>query len=136
KSLATKNPAAMATGSFQGSNALKSIAVLHAAEAPVVAIPIALTHPPAGAGARSDVNRRRSLACGNRAADDRATNDAAGNRRAKRALGARGRGAEGGKRRDRKQCGKCLLHVLESPGDAALRQTPGISERDSQATWN
>jgi hypothetical protein len=100
------------------------LANLDAAEAPLITIPETLTLPVTA----FHVNRgRRSLARGNRAADDGATDDAAGNRGAESALRAgRGRGERAGNHCDSKERSKCLVHVLDSPGDAAPVQRQGL----------
>src|SRR5579864_5255937 len=105
------------------------IAVLNATEAPVVTIPIALTHPTAGTRPRRNIHGSRLLArdC---AADDRAADNATGNRRAEGALRARRRRGERGECCDRKQRGKCLLHVWDSPERCGASRAPGDLTRD------
>src|SRR5579864_8887656 len=123
-----KNPAAT-PGFSKVKVRLRSVAILNATEAPVVTIPIALTHPTAGRRRRCHIDGSRLLArdC---AADDRSSDNATGNRRAKGALRARRRRGERGERCDRKQRGKCLLHVWDSPERCGASRAPGDLTRD------
>jgi hypothetical protein len=103
----------------------QSIAVLNAAIA-IIAVRVikALAHPTAGVGAWGDIDRGWLLArdC---STDNRTTDDATGNRRANPALGARRRRGDRSERCDRKERNKCLLHVSDSPGDAARLSARG-----------